>query len=111
MLCFWLFLSEMALNSRGCPPPAHPIPSLQILHQPIQFPLKVLLLRQVEALSSFFHHLLLQHLRVVLGDELAPCMLECVLYDSMSHVVDLEACIRIGRTLNQTKMFLHRRNN
>jgi hypothetical protein len=62
-------------------------------------------------LSNFVCHLLLEHLCVVVGDGVTVDVLEYVLYESTSHVVEHEACIRIGHTISQTKMFLHRRNN
>jgi hypothetical protein len=48
---------------------------------------------------------------VVVGDGVTADMLEYVLYESTSRVVEHEACIRFGHTISQTKMFLHRRNN
>ena len=96
---------------RRRPPPAQPIPSLRILDQPIDFPLKVLFFSQVEVLRLFGCHWLLQHLRVVVGDRLAPGVFKCVLDHPPSCSVEHEACRFLGNIVIQTKMFLQRRNN
>jgi hypothetical protein len=99
------------LNSGGRPPLIDPISGLRILHQLVHTPLKVLLLSHVEVLNIFGLHVLFQHLSVVVGDGLALCVLECILYDSTSRVVENEAHFRISYTVTQMKIFLHRRND
>jgi hypothetical protein len=44
-------------------PAAEPVPGLQILNQPIDRPLKVLVLSQIDLMDLCGLHLLLQHLR------------------------------------------------
>jgi hypothetical protein len=57
----------------------------------------------MEVLSIFLLHILFQHLGVVVGDSLKPCVFEYVLYDFMSRVVKNEARFRISYTVSQPK--------
>jgi hypothetical protein len=47
----------------GRPPATEPVPGLRILNQPIDRPLKVLVLGQIDPVDLCGLHLLLQHLR------------------------------------------------
>jgi hypothetical protein len=47
----------------GRPPAVEPVPGLWIFHQPIDIPLKVLLLGQIDSVDLGGLHLLFQHLR------------------------------------------------
>jgi hypothetical protein len=91
------------------PPPTHPIKSHQILHQPVNLTLKVLLLGQVPALRNLGVHTLLQHLSVVVGDRLEVGMLESILDHFLGGIVEDQDGRVLFNTVVQTKMFLYRR--
>jgi hypothetical protein len=80
------------------PPLAHPLKSGRILLQPVDLSLKELLLGQVEALHNLGVHTLLQHISVVVGDRLEAGMLESVLDNFLSGVVEDQ----VGRVLVNT---------
>jgi hypothetical protein len=67
----WLALSVLPVphwdgfELHGRPPLAHHVPSLWIFDQPINLPLKLLLLGQVDVLRLIWLYRSLQHLRVV----------------------------------------------
>jgi hypothetical protein len=74
------------------------VSGLWILNQPIDYPLKVLVLGQVDSFHQCGLHLLLQHMRVVCGNKYAMSMLE-------------GAGVGHANSVGQTNMFLHGKEN
>jgi hypothetical protein len=95
----------------GRPPPAQPVPGLRILDQPIDQPLKVLLLGQVDAMCQRGLHLLLQDLRVEHGDRYQAGMLDGILDHLTRNLVDDNVGHVFANAFRQTKMFLREREN
>jgi hypothetical protein len=95
----------------GCPPVAEPVTDLRILNQPIDCPLKVLVLGQIEPFHLRGLHLLLQHMRVVYGNRYAAGMLEGVLDHLSCNIDEHGASFGLANSIGQTKMFLHGKEN
>jgi hypothetical protein len=96
---------------RGRPPPTRPVPGLQILDQPIDRPLKVLLLGQVDAMRQCGLHLLLQDLRVEHGDRYQAGVLDGILDHLTHNLVEDNVSHVFANAFRQTKMFLRGREN
>jgi hypothetical protein len=106
----WVLLRDDS-KVLGHPLATEPVPGLQILNQPIDHPLKVLVLGQVDHVCLCGLHLLLQHLRVECGHRYAACVLEGVLDHLSCNVVEHEAGFDLANSVGQMKMFLRAKEN
>jgi hypothetical protein len=87
------------------------VSGLWILNQPIDYPLKVLVLGQVDSFHLCGLHLLLQHMRVVCGNKYAMSMLEGILDHLPCNIVEHGAGVGHANSVGQTNMFLHGKEN
>jgi hypothetical protein len=95
----------------GCPSAAKSVTGLRILNQPINHPLKVLVLGKVDPFHLCGLHLLLQHLRVVCGNKYTVGVLESVLDHLLCSIVEHGADFGLVHSIGQTKIFLHAKEN
>jgi hypothetical protein len=102
---------QVSYELYGRPPLAQPVPGLQILDQPIDRPLKVLLLGQVDAMRQHGLHLLLQDLRVEHGDRYQAGVLDGVLDHLTRSLVEDNIGHVFANAFRQMKMFLRGREN
>jgi hypothetical protein len=87
------------------------VPGIRILNQPIDRPLKVLVLGQLNLFHLHGLHLLLQHLCVVCGNRYTAGMLEGVLDNLVCNIVEQGGSFGLVNSVGQTKMFLHTEEN
>jgi hypothetical protein len=87
-------------------PPTHPVPGLRILDQPIDRPLKVLLLGQVAAMHQCGLHPLLQDLHVEHKDRYQASVLDGVLDHLTCSLVEDNVGHVFANAFRQTKMFM-----
>jgi hypothetical protein len=90
---------------------ANPVLGLRILNQPIDRPLKVLVLGQIDPFHPRGLHLLVQHLCVVCGNRYATGVLEGVLDNLLCSIVEHRAGFGIANSVSQIKMFMHTKEN
>jgi phytoene dehydrogenase-like protein len=92
-------------------PVAELVPVLRILNQPIDCPLNVLVLGQVDPFHLCGLHLLLQHMRVVYGNRYAAGMFEGILDHLLCSIVEHGVDFSLANSVSQTKMFMHAKEN
>jgi hypothetical protein len=95
----------------GCPPATEPVLGLWILNQPIDRPLKVLVSGQLDPFHLCKLHLLLQHLHVECGNIYAAGVLKGILDHLPCSIVEHGADFSLAKSVNQTKIFLHVKEN
>jgi hypothetical protein len=95
----------------GRPPAAKPVLGLRILNQPIDRPLKVLVLGQIGPFHPRELHLLLQHLHVECGNRYNADVLEGILDHLLYSIVEHKAGFSLDNSVGQTKMFMHAKEN
>jgi hypothetical protein len=95
----------------GRPPAVEPIPGLRILNQPIDQPLKVPVLGQIDPFHLRQLHLLIQNLHVLCGNRYAADMLEGDLDHLLCSIVEHGVGFGLANSVSQTKMFLHAKEN
>jgi hypothetical protein len=71
----------------------------------------MLILGQVDPFHPCGLHLLLSHLRVVCGNRYTAGMLEGVLDHLPSNIIEPEAGFDLTNFIDQTKIFLHAKEN
>jgi hypothetical protein len=84
-----------------CPLATEPVPGLQILNQPMDHLLKVLVLGQIDLFHLCGLHLLLQHLCVVCGNRYAVGMLEVILDHLPCNIVEHRASFSLSNSVGQ----------
>jgi hypothetical protein len=95
----------------GRPPATEPVPGLWILNQPIDRPVKVLILDQVDPFLLCELHLLLQHMCVVCGNIYVAVVLEDALDHISRNIIEHRDGFGLTNSIDQTKMFLHSKEN
>jgi hypothetical protein len=92
-------------------PLIHRVPDLRNFDEPIDLPLKSLLLGQVGVVHLAGLYQLLQHLRVVQGDRYKAGVFDGILYHFMHSLVKDNVSHFFANAFRQTKIFLHTREN
>jgi hypothetical protein len=87
------------------------IPGLRIFDEPINLPLKLLLLGQVDVVRLAGLYRLLHHLRVVQGDRYKVGMSNGVLYHFTHILVEDNVSHFFANAFHQTKIFLRASEN